>query len=244
MPANNVYIGTAGWNIPKTSAAHFSKEGTHLERYAQRLSGVEINSTFYNRHKPETFVRWGDTVPTSFRFSVKVPQWITHEGKLLNPTELDPFLDDVRGLGDRLGPLLVQIPKSLGFEKESAQKFFGYFREKFTGQIVFEPRHPAWFSDAAEALLVRYQVSRVAADPAVVMPAGLPAGWRGVHYHRLHGSPDMYASTYSREFIETLARDLSTTASPAWVIFDNTKFGAATENALELSEIIFRRLTK
>ena len=76
------YIGTAGWNVPGIHARHFDSEGTHLVRYGRKLNSAEINSSFYREHKPETYRKWADSVPEHFRFAVKVPRTITHEGEL------------------------------------------------------------------------------------------------------------------------------------------------------------------
>jgi uncharacterized protein YecE (DUF72 family) len=77
-------------------------------------------------------------------------------------------------------------------------------------------------------------VARVAADPAIVPAAAVPGGWRGLAYYRLHGSPDMYESAYSKAYLNALAQQMSLLAAPVWCIFDNTALGAAPTNALEL----------
>src|SRR5687767_13604572 len=77
--AMEAVIGTAGWSIASRHAEHFTGEGTALQRYAERFNGVEINSSFYRRHRPETWQRWAASVPAQFRFAVKLPRTITHE---------------------------------------------------------------------------------------------------------------------------------------------------------------------
>ncbi len=86
-------------------------------------------------------------------------------------------------------------------------------------------------------MLARYQVARVAADPARVPEAAEPGGWAGLRYWRLHGSPRMYYSAYGAEYLEGLARAVQGDAE-AWVIFDNTASGAALGDALELRELL------
>ncbi len=98
------------------------------------------------------------------------------------------------GLGRRMGPLVVQLPPSLVFEVRVARNFFALLRSMHGGAVVCEPRHASWFEGAADALLVRHRIGRVAADPAVVPAAARPAGWPGIVYHRLHGSPRKYWS--------------------------------------------------
>ncbi len=231
-------MGTAGWSIPKQHAGAFPGEGSHLERYARTLRAVEINSSFYRPHRPSTYERWAASVPTGFRFSVKLPQEITHTRRLVDVVEpLDRFLGEVRALGPALGPLLVQLPPSLRFEQATAGRFFGSLREKFGGQLACEPRHETWFSDVAEAMLRNHHVARVAADPAVVPQAAQLGGWLGLVYIRLHGSPKVYYSAYSPEAVAATAQRLRAAPPEAehrWCIFDNTALGEATGQALDL----------
>ena len=92
-----IRIGTAGWSIPKSSAQEFDGQGTHLQRYAQCLPAVEINSSFYRPHKPETYARWAASVPAGFRFSVKIPKDITHTCRLIGiDQQLGRFLGEVQ----------------------------------------------------------------------------------------------------------------------------------------------------
>ena len=238
---DSIRIGTAGWSVPKGVAAAFPATGTHLERYAQVFSGVEINSSFYRPHRPSTYQRWAGSVPEAFRFAVKIPKAITHEHRLRSVGEhLDRFLSEVSGLGRKLGPLLVQLPPSLPFEMGLADRFLQDLRDRVDdGQIACEPRHRSWFIPEVEALLDDLRIGRVAADPAPVPGADLPAGWRGLTYFRLHGSPRVYYSSYSDEAINAVLSQLALRAaegSACWCILDNTAVLAATANALSARE--------
>ena len=232
------YIGYAGWSIRSEYSKHFPDAGTHLERYAARFPCVEINSSFYRPHQPKTYERWADSTPEEFRFAVKIPKAITHEHRLIDTAALlDRFLGEASALGKKLGPLLVQLPPSLAFSKATSQDFFTMMRECFDGAVVCEPRHPSWFTPEADDVLDDYKVARVAADPAPVPEAAIPGGWSGLVYYRLHGSPQMYYSEYSGDYIRAMAaalRAMSQRDVPVWCIFDNTAEGAATANALDL----------
>jgi uncharacterized protein YecE (DUF72 family) len=230
-----IYVGVAGWSIPKEHAGRFPAAGTHLERYAAVFPAVEINSSFYRPHRPATYARWAASVPADFRFAVKVPREITHRHRLVEVRELlDTFLAEAGALGDKLGPLLVQLPPSLAFAAPVATSFFGMLREQYAGGAVCEPRHPSWFRPEAERLLTDYHIARVAADPAVLPAAAEPGGWNRLVYYRLHGSPRMYYSPYADEYLALLAERLKAHASRAevWCIFDNTALAAATDTAL------------
>ncbi|MDQ3813366.1 MAG: DUF72 domain-containing protein, partial [Armatimonadota bacterium] len=153
---------------------------------------------------------------------------------------LERFLGEVAALGEKHGPLLVQLPPSLSFNREVTGAFLTTLRERCAGHVVWEPRHRSWFTPDADRLLAGFQVARVAADPALVTQAAQPGGWQGLVYYRLHGSPKMYYSPYSSEFLDALAvalREAAARSIPTWCIFDNTAEGAATLNALEVKHL-------
>lgn len=226
-------IGIAGWALEKSLQPLFPPGGTHLQRYAGRFDLVEINSSFYRPHKPETYRRWADSVPEGFRFSAKVPKEITHVRRLRDfEAPLDRFLSEAGALGPKLGPLLIQLPPSGSFEPEAAEAFLKGFRARYGGLLALEPRHATWASPAAEALLQELRVAKVAADPQVIPRGSTPGGWRGFQYWRLHGSPKVYYSSYPESFLDDLRERLSGTE--AYCIFDNTAEGHAIRNALQM----------
>jgi uncharacterized protein YecE (DUF72 family) len=239
-----IYVGTAGWNIPKEHAGLFPAEGSHLERYSRRFPAVEINTTFYRPHRPATFARWASSVPPVFRFAVKIPREITHHRRLAGGAErLEGFLEETAELAEKRGPLLVQLPPSLRFDPGLAGSFFTSLRQRFSGDVVCEPRHPSWFNHEAGELLSDHRVARAAADPAVHPLASVPGGWHALVYYRLHGSPRMYYSAYDSEALDQVALRLVEAGSQgadAWCIFDNTAEGAAVENALRMLEKLNR----
>ncbi|WP_018260680.1 DUF72 domain-containing protein [Methylobacterium sp. WSM2598] len=237
-------VGTAGWNVPKAYTDQFPECGSHLERYAHRFNAVEINTSFYRPHRVATYERWAAAVPERFRFAVKVPRAITHERRLENADEpLARFLNEVAGLGPKLGPLLLQLPPSLPFQRVTSSDFLQRLRRAVPGNIVCEPRHPSWFAPDVDALLADLLIARAAVDPAPVPLAREPGGWRGLAYHRLHGSPRIYYSAYSPGALDALAERLAAEARdgvPNWCIFDNTAEFAATSNALSTLERLTR----
>ena len=233
-------IATAGWAIPRAVAGQFPTDGAGLVRYAARLDAVEINTTFYRSHRPATYARWVATTPPDFQFAVKLPRAITHDARLADVTaRLEAFRLEVEQLGDKLGPLLVQLPPSLTFDGPVAERFFADLRRRWPEAVVCEPRHPTWFEADADALLSAYHVGRVAADPARHPAAAKPGGWEGLAYWRLHGSPRMYYSAYGDETLAALAQAIrSSPVREAWCVFDNTTSGAAMANALSLQALI------
>jgi uncharacterized protein YecE (DUF72 family) len=214
-----------------------------LERYAARFNAVEINSSFYRPHQPQTYARWAAATPDAFRFSVKMPKRITHEARLCGAEEeISRFVEEVTALGRKLGVVLVQLPPSLAFDESSVSRFFRDLREQLTQPaIVVEPRHVSWFEPRVAELLEGLGIGRVAADPALVPAASEPAGARRTIYYRLHGSPRVYYSAYHSAYLTELAERLkkqNAVGVETWCIFDNTALAAATENALELLDLL------
>jgi uncharacterized protein YecE (DUF72 family) len=239
-----ILIGTAGWSIPRQAAHSFAGDGTHLIRYARVFPCAEINSSFYRSHGRKTYEQWANQTPTAFRFAVKMPQEISHENALRRARQpLSAFLTAAAGLGPKLGPLLLQLPPSNVFEPRVARQFFSLLRDLHEGSVMCEPRHASWFGARANALMHRYRIGRVAADPSPHCDSHTPSGWLGGDlYYRLHGSPRKYWSAYSADYLNTLAGELALLPAGrnAWCMFDNTASGAATTDALDLK----RRLTR
>jgi uncharacterized protein YecE (DUF72 family) len=240
-----VRIGTAGWSIPSTLRETFPPEGSQLERYAARFGAVEINSSFYRPHRRSTYARWAAAVGDAFRFAVKLPKAISHARYAdgLAP-QIDRFADEVSGLDDRLGVVLVQFPPSLAFDDAGAKRLFTALGARLPCRLVCEPRHPSWFDKDAERLLEKLRIARVAADPATAPGGGMPGGWPNVRYHRLHGSPRVYYSAYDAAALDAMRSKIQAEAGTdveTWYIFDNTALGAATANALELRDQLEHR---
>ena len=246
MPAPSkcatVFVGCAGWALPRIARDRFPDQGSGLQRYAAQLPAVEINSSFYRPHRPATYARWAASVPATFRFSVKVPKSVTHAARLVGTAPLlDAFIAQVSSLGPRLGCLLVQLPPSLAFASDVAGALFAALRDRYEGAVALEPRHLTWFTPGAERLLMDFRISRVAADPAISASAGEPGGWPELVYYRLHGSPRIYYSPYGPSYVQSLAAKLQVHAyagNATYCIFDNTALGEATLNALDLLAIV------
>jgi uncharacterized protein YecE (DUF72 family) len=235
-------LGTAGWTLPRESVDAFTTEGSHLERYSRLLPAVEINSTFHRPHRASTYKRWAETTPSDFRFCLKVPKTITHKAKLAQCENLlDAFLEEIQPLAAKVRCLLFQLPPSLAFDPAVAPRFFQAVRERYAGEAACEPRHASWLENEADDLLARRRIARVAADPERPAGASTPGGWDGMRYFRLHGSPRMYYSSYSTEWLTRLAQSLDLELSQGrtvWCMFDNTVTGAAMANLLEVRRLL------
>ena len=230
-------VGCAGWSIASQAGSSFPAAGSHLERYAQVFDAVEINSSFYRPHRPQTYARWAASVPAHFRFSVKLPRTMTHERRLAKVDgPLAHFAAEVTALGDRLGCILAQLPPSLAFDQPVADAFFSRLHSYFNCTIACEARNPTWFDTAATELLRRQRITRVIADPPTGQPGPHVPTTAGA-YLRMHGSPQRYYSSYSDDYLDQLIVDMKTYTQAGrsiWCIFDNTVSGAALANAMAI----------
>jgi len=144
-----VHVGTSGYNFPEWKGTFYPAkfpESQMLEYYAQRLSTVEVNYTFYRMPNPKTVAGWDTATPAGFTFVLKAPQRITHIARLKDVDDpLRYFLEVAKKLGKKLGPILFQLPPN--FKKDVAR--LGDLLTQFPPDIrcAWEFRHESWFSD-------------------------------------------------------------------------------------------------
>ena len=222
-------------------ADRYGNKGSHLERYSAMMNCVEVNSSFYRPHQQKTWHRWAAATPPGFKFAVKAPKAVTHVAKLLNCGDaLAQFFEQIAGLDEKLGPVLLQFAPGHAFDQGVVRDFLGVLREVHSRPVAFEPRNASWFTPEADQLLREFKIARVAADPAKGSSlAAKPGGATGLRYYRLHGSPRVYWSAYDATQIGNLAAQLlDYEPVECWVIFDNTAAGEALENALELKALV------
>jgi uncharacterized protein YecE (DUF72 family) len=156
---------------------------------------------------------------------------------ILVPEVLERFAEEVAGLGERLGVVLLQFAPSVVFDEAAAATLCARVRARLPVRIACEPRHASWDSAAAQDLLRELKIARVAADPPRWPGGALPGGDGACAYFRMHGAPRIYYSDYDAPRLEALAAQLSACAHRAaqvWCIMDNTALGHALANALTL----------
>jgi uncharacterized protein YecE (DUF72 family) len=230
-----IRVGLAGWSNPPETRGSRGEGQSHLAHYAAHFSSVEINSSFYRPHQSATYARWREETPESFRFAVKMPRSVTHDSHLKRcGAEVERFYDAISALRPKLAAVLVQLPPSLEFNGRTVRSFFKSVPRIRGTKVVCEPRHPSWFTDAAEGALRDARVSRVAADPVRCPGADAPGGARRFAYFRWHGSPHLYYSKYADEQLAAFAAMVrKAKANETWCVFDNTARHAAWDDALK-----------
>jgi uncharacterized protein YecE (DUF72 family) len=134
-----------------------------LAYYVERFTTVEINATFYRMPSAKTVAGWGAAAPAGFTYVLKAPQRITHFARLRNVDEpVRYFCDAARMLGDKLGPLLFQLPPNFKKAADRLGELLSILPDGF--RVAFEFRHETWFDDEVYALLRSRNASLCIAD--------------------------------------------------------------------------------
>jgi uncharacterized protein YecE (DUF72 family) len=159
-------IGTSGW-VYQDWRPEFYPAGLPqrlwLEHYAERFAVVEVNNAFYRLPERDTFRRWRDRTPDDFRFAVKMSRYLTHVKRLKDPAEpVARFLGRADALGDKLGPVLLQLPPTLTADVAALDETLSQFPASV--RVAVEPRHPTWWTDEVRDLLKRHRAALCWAD--------------------------------------------------------------------------------
>ncbi len=176
-----VYAGTSGYDYDAWRGAFYPVDLPRAKRlafYAERLGAVEINHSFYRKPSPATLAGWAERVPQAFRFALKAWRRITHERRLRDAGPLvESFWEAAEALGERLGPVLFQLPPDLPKDVGRLRAFIG----ELPGELraAFEFRHPSWFDAevyrllrAAGAALCVAESEKLATPPVRTAPFG------------------------------------------------------------------------
>jgi uncharacterized protein YecE (DUF72 family) len=160
------WVGTSGFSYKEWKGPFYpedlSNEGM-LAYYGERLNAVEINNTFYRMPKRATLADWADKVPDDFSFVLKASRKITHFKRLKDTQDELSYLVDVSSeLGERLGPMLFQLPPNLKIDIERLRDFLALLPVGL--RAAFEFRHDSWFDDETYAILSDAGVALVVAD--------------------------------------------------------------------------------
>jgi uncharacterized protein YecE (DUF72 family) len=160
-----VRVGTSGYSYGAWRGRFYPetlKPAEFLAFYARQFSTVEINNTFYRMPQAALLERWASETPAEFSFVLKAPRRITHEKRLSDAGALAYFLDAAAALGDRLGPLLFQLPP---FFKKDTVRLREFLASLPAGRrAALEFRHPSWFDEGVYAALREGGAALAAAD--------------------------------------------------------------------------------
>jgi uncharacterized protein YecE (DUF72 family) len=264
-------VGISGWTYPPWRGVFYPPKLPHrreLEFVGQRLSTVEINGSFYSLQRPSSYRSWYEQTPDGFVFSVKGPRFVTHMKKLRDvETPLANFFaNGLLALRDKLGPILWQLPPSLGYDAERMADFFARLPQS-TGEAAWlarrhddrvkdraltdtdadrplrhavEVRHDTFAVAAFLDQLRAHNVAIVAADTAGKWPK-ITEATADFGYARLHGDKELYTSGYTSEGLADWAatvRSWTDAGRDAYVYFDNDVKVRAPFDAMALADLL------
>ncbi|MEW6218041.1 MAG: DUF72 domain-containing protein [Thermodesulfobacteriota bacterium] len=239
-----IRVGTSGWSYPHWRETVYPADcppARWLEWYAGQLDTVELNASFYRLPQPATFAGWRRRTPAAFLWAVKASRYLTHVRRLADPAEpLARLYQAVDELGEKLGPILCQLPPSLVF----AEQLLVDFCQALDGRRrhALEVRHPSWLGALARKIMADHNLALCIADAAGRYPyhEELTADFV---YLRLHGAESLYGSLYREEQLAAWAGKLAAWGRPGYVYFDNDAQGHAFANARRLAELVAGPLT-
>ncbi len=233
-----LHIGTSGWAYPHWLGPFYPldlREPEWLAFYARHFGSVEINRSFYRLPTRENFTAWRDATPEGFVFAVKASRFITHFKKLKAPEQtLPPLLAAIEGLGEKLGPLLFQLPPRWHADPGRLRAFLMALPAGL--RAAFELRDPSWDTREVLDLLAEFNAAFCVFDIGGFQSPRVTTA--DFVYLRLHGPGAPYCGRYARRMLADWAEWLGRQeASAAYVYFDNDEAAHAVRNALELKEM-------
>ena len=231
------YIGTSGWHYDHWRYRFYpekSAKADWLGFYVSHFNTVELNNSFYRLPSENAFANWYKSSPASFIFAVKVSRFITHIKRLKNSEEpLDTFITRAKGLSEKLGPLLYQLPPNMHRDDNRLESFLSILPQGM--KHVFEFRHQSWIEETVFEILRKYNVGLCIFDmPSVTCPVVATADFA---YARFHGGAELYSSCYSDEELADWAKKLAGLTADLkaiYIYFNNDVEAFAVKNALTL----------
>ena len=266
-----VRIGISGWTYPRWRGTFYPKglpQRQELRYASERMNSVEINGSFYSLQRRSSFEAWAASVPEDFVFAVKGGRFITHMKKLSGiETPLANFLaSGVLALDQKLGPILWQLPPSLGFNADRMDAFLAQLprsagsaaeiathhdqripddraltkavHPRYRLRHAIEPRHESFRTPEFYRLLRRYKMALVISDNPGKWPIFTEIT-TDLMYVRLHGHDQLYVSGYSEHELDEWAakiRSWTERGCDVYVYFDNDAKVHAPFDAMSLME--------
>ncbi|MEV4345632.1 DUF72 domain-containing protein [Actinoplanes sp. NPDC049596] len=244
-----IRIGTSGWQYRDWRPAKGADETGYLypgglpqrlwlEHYAARFQTVEVNNAFYRLPERSTFEQWRARTPEDFCVAVKMSRYLTHIKRLKDPAEpVERFMSRAEALGDKLGPVLIQLPPTLKADLAQLDATLSLFPADV--RVVVEPRHESWFTADLCALLKERRAALCWADRLgrPVTPLWVTTDFV---YLRLHEGRAKPWPRYGRAALKTWLERL-TGVPQAFVFFNNDPGGAAVIDAAALAAEADRR---
>jgi uncharacterized protein YecE (DUF72 family) len=243
------HIGTSGWNYKHWIGPFYPedlKAKEWLKYYSQHFTVTEINSSFYNMPSEKTVSNWLNTVPKDFKFCPKISRYITHMKKLKDVEEpLEYFFKMFDPLHEKMGPVLVQLPKMVSFKPEKTETFYNLLHERYRDHsFAMEIRHESWLTKESTDMMKRYNIAFVISQSGGYFPYEELVTAKNI-YIRFHGPKGLYSSKYSTQTLKKYAKMCSEwikNGHVVWAFFNNDVPSYAPFDAMKLREMIGERV--
>jgi uncharacterized protein YecE (DUF72 family) len=230
-----ILVGTSGWQYRHWRTRFYPvglPQNRWLEHYAQRFATVELNSAFYRLPTRAAFDGWRDRTPDGFCMAVKMSRYLTHIRRLRDPAEpVARFLERADALGDRFGPVLLQLPPDFAADHAALAAVLARFPEG--RRVAVEPRHPSWWTAEVRQTLADHQAALCWADRREdpLTPLWRTAGFGYLRLHEGLAKPSpRYRSATLRRWADRLAEAYGPDET-VFVYFNNDPNGAALIDA-------------
>ncbi|MFF3323438.1 DUF72 domain-containing protein [Streptomyces sp. NPDC002889] len=235
-------VGTSGWQYKDWRNVLYPPKRAQrlwLEEYARHFATVENNNAFYRLPTREIFVSWKERTPQGFVMAVKASRYLTHLKRLRDPEEpVRRLMDRAEGLGDRLGPVLLQLPPNFQEDVDALNACLSCFPG--TVRVAVELRHPSWWKVERElrAVLEAHASALCWADRGSrpVTPLWRTASWGYMRFHAGIAEPQ---PRYGRQALKSWARRIADTwpdDNDVYVYFNNDAGGAAVVDAAKFAQ--------
>ncbi|WP_217250953.1 DUF72 domain-containing protein [Streptomyces sp. AC602_WCS936] len=235
-----LFVGTSGWQYRDWRDVLYPPGlpvRLWLERYAAAFATVEVNNAFYRLPSRETFEAWRDRLPADFTVAVKASRYLTHVKRLREPEEpVDRLMTHAAGLGDRLGPILLQLPPTLRADPPLLDTCLACFPPGT--RVAVEPRHESWWMPEVREVLASRGAALCWADvlSRPVTPLWRTTDWGYVRFHQGRATAWPH---YGRRSLATWVQRIQDTwpRQDVYAYFNNDPNGAAVSDA-----VLFARL--
>ncbi|HEY0355953.1 MAG TPA: DUF72 domain-containing protein [Flavisolibacter sp.] len=238
---SRIHIGTSGWSYKHWKGLYYPLKlaaSKWLSFYARDFEATEINSSFYRLPTEEAVVNWTKQVPGDFLFCPKMSRFLTHMKKLNDPQEsLERFFEVFIHMKKMMGPVLVQLPPMLAFNRDKTVAFYKLLRSQYNEySFVMEVRHHSWMSEESLELMKNYDIGFVISQSGTGFPYGELVTSKNI-YVRFHGPGALYASPYPDKMLEYFANKFYgwlKKGHEIWAFFNNDLHGYAPDDAKKL----------
>jgi uncharacterized protein YecE (DUF72 family) len=238
-----LYVGTSGWQYRDWRNSFYPRgvaQSEWLRHYAERFATVELNNSFYRLPERATFERWRALTPDDFVIAVKMSRYLTHIRRLRDPEEpVRRFFERATGLGEKLGPVLLQLPPTLEVDLDRLADTLD--RMPAGVRVAVEPRDDSWFVEGLRTLLEERGAALVQADsPRRATPVWRTAGWGFVRFHEGLAAP---RPCYGEGTLATWAERIATlwdARADVFCYFNNDARACAVRDAVTFAGLARR----